>query len=1466
MSEGFSAAPDRTHAVLVGVDRSPLYGWDLSGAALDACRHAAWLRGHGVPAENIQLLVAPGADAEQMVAAQASRLGLAVRTATEQVVRDVLFHELAGQRGDLLWFAWNGHGELDGMARQRLFYADAHPHLAVNLCLPDLELLFELDQRFAGFARKVCIADACRNYSKEAADLPPGGFGEPRDRLRTPLLSAYATQVGEYATDVRERRAGLFTDHLLRELDTATWPPDLETAVRRAGSAMQTQGSAQQPQLHLRDWDGQISAVVSPPGLPAGIRTHRDVVASQRGNSRGRYLTEGQLPFVHPAPDHPSAPATLLSRLAAPGREDGLAGPRLGLLLTGIAGVGKTRTCYEVANEAQKKNWQVLHVEKAVSAENLLSAIESLGPGRVLLILDYLDSHADLDLLDFQEQLHERLPDAQVRCLAAVRPSGLGVLDRRRHLHLFDQVKLQQGDQHSAAVVTEIFERFAPLALDKWRTEQLVAECRSRPVLALLIAPELQRLLAAGDEVPTLDELRPKKLSEWLWSSAQGDLRGRAREAESGISTGQMQTRMRAYTVAALACPQERSAISAAVQQYLEGRKDWDCEDDGTGGDLVDRLIRLGWLVETGHEVTLLHDMVADELLREALTDRVQVKESWATALFSACLASSTTFARATRHLNRWAADLEDHLGRLQEIFGDWLKNKQKSLSRLLAEAGTEERHILLTLLAGVVWQPGVLSLWEQLVEPFLERNGGLSSAFSSKFLSHVVKVVPSTLPTALVSRLSQWLTDDGTSLEAEDLLRSLLGSGAVPTELVEQAADSATAWLTIYGNGTRNPALHIALVGCQSLDTARLESAAQGALKWADQHKPHTGAAAVFRAVLIRQGLSQPLESRAVMLAVRWLRQRSVPLRETASLVLPRLLEREGLSAELTKHVVSRSLAWLAQFAGERSASFVLKSLLRGPELSSTELTAIVKYVKFWDEHCPPQDDRVFVLSALFERADLEYEAMRDWIERELERMSRRHLAVTDRSVLRPLINRRDLPPEQSKLVAEYALTWLKDYGVATRDTSLVPALIKRNPVTHEQRSRAVGFGLDYLCVHGTQPNAVHLLGPLLKQPGWVPLYHRSEVVTYAIAWLDLHQDRWDASFVLHPLLDQGGLDAEQDANVRDRAMHWLTARQPGEDVRFVLAGLMHRHRAPRDVPAEIRPLALAWLTDFGDTLAARHILTRMLARRGLAASELRQVIAFAVDWLDKYPGDTAVPYPLPSLVYWHHWLDRQTTQRIARHALAWLKSGPDTRQTWRLYYWLLTRGELADWQEEQAVEAALQWLTGAETGRDKSGRALAALLGHRRLGSAIEGLAEQALTMLTARHLTRYDTHLLLALLGSARLTDAQRTAAGELAIGWLEQYSTNKRAGTVLLLLLRDPVAAPDATALRARFAPLWQQAVVSRDAESPTPTHPPGWDSIACRIIEPLPVVGPDSPSAPVSNHWLDADLDEPSSEE
>ncbi|MFI8822658.1 caspase family protein [Streptomyces sp. NPDC053431] len=222
-----AARPDRTYALVVGVERYAAgQAWDLPGPAADARRFTAWLRGRGVPASHISLLLAP------LPGAGGPEVDVPAGPAGREAVQDVLTRRLPALEGDLLWVFWGGHGVTDPQGHRRLFYADAGPDDRRNLDLDAWLAAFTTDL-VPGFQRQIWVVDSCQTFVEDLgfarslpAEVPPGGDRLP-GREQFVLL---ASGPGQRAVNDPVRQTGAFSLAVLEALaatDDATWPPDM---------------------------------------------------------------------------------------------------------------------------------------------------------------------------------------------------------------------------------------------------------------------------------------------------------------------------------------------------------------------------------------------------------------------------------------------------------------------------------------------------------------------------------------------------------------------------------------------------------------------------------------------------------------------------------------------------------------------------------------------------------------------------------------------------------------------------------------------------------------------------------------------------------------------------------------------------------------------------------------------------------------------------------------------------------------------------------------------------------------------------------------------------------------------------------------------------------------------------------------------------------------------------------------
>lgn len=1447
------ADPERTHAVLVGVDT---YGdaalAPLDGPALDACRYAAWLRERGVPADRIRLLVSPGPASRDEVAAAAARLGLTPREATEHEVWRVLTEELPAARGDLLWFAWSGHGLLDHEGHQRLFYADSGGGAPANLDAADLEAAFAEDARYAGLARKICVIDACRTRFGGAAALPVRRLGRVLARAAAPGLveCVCATQDGAAAANLGESRAGLFTSVFLPELGAGpAWPPPLRAAFARARAVMARSSDGQLPHLRTRWRDGDVHVHAPAPPPPPYLRTHAETL--RRLRSEERYLTDDRLPFVSPRPGHEAAPDRLLSQLA---RGTG-AGSGRGVLVIGVAGAGKTRTCFEVASRADRAGWLVLHLVpgSGVSARDLVTAAlaqadrqpsrdgASRGARRVLLVLDYLDSYTGLHLRDLDEQLQAHDPGCRIALLASARPGARARFDENALGHLFrvadlgrdDPAHREQDREHRADIARRIFETVAPGARKAWGDPRLIEVCSERPVFALLLARVLEQQVEAGRRTPDLSELRPGELMRWLRRRLAADF-GLPTSADLGAGPSRPHTWLLASVTAMLACEQDRQAVGEAVSRALAARGDREFAHDGPG--VVTHLCRLGWLVTSGDSVDTVHDIVVDDLLGTALVpDQTTVRGGTLTELLDAAAGSATSLARAVRHLTRWSADQSEEWQReTAESCARWLRANAAHVAGLLRGELDQVSPLVSRLLANQPWQAGTLELWDELVEPWLERVRRERPDELPGELSTTVRAATGPLPARLLASALdclRGLPEDHTA--AGDLLLSLLRADGIGGEDGEDAgtaawlADRALAWLARRRSDNRAVYLSGALLMRGDLPPKAARQAVKQAADWVGDHTGRAALSVEIEALLTRDDLGERADG-VIGDALTWV-GRHIPSLD-ASFVLRRLLRRPGLAAPQRDRAIGLALAWLHQHKTCPEASFVLRPLLVQPRLSQREEARAVSYARDWLNERSSAPTRDFVLSALLLRPNVPLTAIEPFATEAWQELKKEPLAERDQYLMRALLTRTDLPRDLINEIIDRALDWQRLFGPEPDATLLTVVLQAARTEAH--RSDAVDLACQWLDAHPGDENATHLLDPVLQRsPG------HEEGVRRSLAWLQGRATHPRASYLLRWLLRDLPLLGDRAGEVVNGSVLWLAKHADEDSARFVLQPLLAHQNLGQPLTAMLLDGAAAWTQRHAPEPGAVHVMMALLARDDLGLDQREAVTRDALVWFEANP---------------RHPMTRKLLHAVCR------KPGPGAVHAPALTALVLGDGETAGIRVSPA-QVARGVLIGLLHGLPPDAERRGDLLDHVMdqlpvLGGGTQGgvllrhlLAQPDLTGARAKRATglardwlagRWDTSAIALVLATLLRNPALAPWRGDLVqrtVAWLADRAQQPSAGWVLAVLLRTPELTGTEAAAARRHAQAWLTAngpghhafpEVSAALAGAPPADPPG----------------------------------------
>jgi hypothetical protein len=1118
------------------------------------------------------------------------------------------------------------------------------------------------------------------------------------------------------------------------------------------------------------------------------LRTHEQALRELAGTER--YLTQQQLEFVSPGARSAAAPERLLNQLDAQFEPGGIAEPKRGVLLEGVAGAGKTRTCYEVADRARGRDWLVLHTTPTsmVTGDELVrAALEHArlaGADRVLLVLDYLDSYSRLIVPDLSRPLQEHDPQGRVALLASVRPGALKGAEREAE-GLFTRVRLEEGREYRVRVATGIFQKVAPVALRRWGDEELVSACSDRPVLALLIARALEEQARAVRDAPDLSDLRLDDLFSWLRRRLEKDF-GAPTAADRTTGDTRPHTRLLAATVALLACPQDAAAVEAAVDRALARRAD---EEFALLGHSVVELLRdHGWLLggAAGGRLDLVHDIVADGLLGACLVPGPTVQSRTVGELLDALLddtgqsdEAEPVFTQAVRHLSRWTTDQDDRVrAGVEEACARWLERRAETIGELLTAdppAGTAY-----DLMARTPWQPGMLRLWDRLVAPWLHRIEEQRPADLPAVLAQAVDKITGPLPAQLVHAALTCLEARPAALETGALLQALLHAEGLTPQQTATVADRVPDWARRHQRERRAALLLAAALGHPDLTPETAGRLREAAWRWTRDNEHHSAGSLVLAALLDREGELGPSAEAVRDAALTWVvRQSGNP---GVSFVLPRLLRRTDLGVHRNR-VVGLALAWLHRRRNRpnRQGSFVLRPLLQRADLTEEEAAAAVGHARKWLE-LNPDEPHEFVLGALLRWDRSAEERVTELLRQEPVPESRRHLLAE--------LLRDHLPRGLRREVADASLRWLREFGMRP-DSELLHWLLRAVSPPGEAWADASALAVRWLRRYGPVPEASFLLDDLLSaEPD------RPETVQLALEWLEEHALAPDASYVLRPLLwhHHRLADDHPDETVR-HALHWLAKHAASDDAGFVLEPLLSLSSLGPGVAGRALEAAGVWLEGHAEAPNADRLLRPLLAREDLPSALRTRAENLAAAWIARHPGRRtpllpvllAAPGPGPECAI-----------ALVPHVLAEPLEG---KHAVGILNGLLYSVPSGTEQRTALIEYTLDWVAGPGPLNKRRDQVLRHLLAQRDLtGPQLDRAAGLCMADGKVRPYT------LAELLRHARW----RETAASRALEWLPGNSTRSSSDQLLLALLRPPGPPRDRDGDVRRWTREWLEA--------------------------------------------------------
>ncbi|WP_409060895.1 hypothetical protein [Streptomyces sp. SYP-A7185] len=939
------------------------------------------------------------------------------------------------------------------------------------------------------------------------------------------------------------------------------------------------------------------------------IRAHADVVRGLRG--RRSYLDQEHLPFVHPGIGHDAHPDKLLGRLSTDHSR--------GVLLIGPAGSGKTRTCFEVAQRADRVGWEVLHVQadSTVNIDDVAESVLTCGRRRVLLVLDYLDTCPQLDLQALDEVL---LPEARrrgvnVAFLAAVRPGSRHAAHLRGSARLLDDVFLRDDWPFQSAVITQVLKHAAPETSRQWGLEELSRLCGRRPVTALLIARTIEEQGLGQLPLQVTASVRPGELLTWLREGMRRDALARsAPAAASPLDVATPDVGQLAFAVAVASSPQPRRAVEQAVDFYLatagdQGRR-------YSGRQVVDTLISLGWLDEADGRLMVVHDIVTDELLLQSLMPAPgwSVHQVSAEALFAAVMRHPGTFGVFTSHLRRLAADLTAHspvhqATALERFCSEWLAAQAGALGKLLEHSDHVGEQALLTLVTSRPWCGVTSTVWAALVTPWLSRAEARFTARPFLTASLRSSEEPSV---ALVEASVDWLARRGDQTDAEHLLNALLALPRLSPETEHLVVDCTLRWLPPRPDWRYTASLLKRLLAMEH-SPARLGEVTSVVLAWLTHHRT-SGVGAVMRALLQREDVNDSVREEAVSRGFAWLR-RSILVGADVGPSLCALLECDHFPRVAQAELFRHTMEWLGKPEKHASTERVLLSALAAEHCPAELKRQAAALARSWVIQGFAETDTSKTSHVV--QALLVNDGAPDAAPSLLDQLSSQLDAPSAPAVLqRLLLHHEQLTPDQTRATVTHAFEWLEAHQDHECFGTVLDPLLRVPELGADQLQSAIDQGCAQLLA---RPHDHKFMATMLSQREGLTTAQAQAIADVSLRWLASHGGKMQRP-VLASFLTRPELSDEQERAGINIALDRLTT-DTSTKARSVLSGVLRHPALDTNQQSRAVECALRWLDLHGTLPKTGLILEALLTLPTLPLSRTAIPLRLGEEWLTRHP-----------------------------------------------------------------------------------------------------------------------------------------------------------------------------------------------------------------------------------------------------
>ncbi|GAA3750478.1 hypothetical protein GCM10022225_38450 [Plantactinospora mayteni] len=1085
------------------------------------------------------------------------------------------------------------------------------------------------------------------------------------------------------------------------------------------------------------------------------------------------FLGADRLPFVDPG-DHPSAPRQVLAALT---RTTESADPRLGVMLVGIPGIGKTRLCLETAALAERAGWLVVHLRRRDNHTSLEEAWQSLKKfsAPVLLVVEDLEWLAGTALQTVRSIRAPAQGGTRLAVLGPARTTTLHRADwRLPPKKTFDVVEVRADPSYQAGILRQAVRNVAKDAVHHVDEAHLLRICRGIPAIAVLLADYYNREAGRNDisaAVP-LDDLG---IAGWLRDMLnREELRARRPESASEPSPTP-DGRLTAAVWIAAATPRAAGALTAALERRGEilsplGNR-W------SPLALLESLCRAGILTRRGDTIHTVHDLYADRLLEEVLVER-DSGTVWGERLGSTLdpgLDDQQVLRNVAVALQRLRDSLDDPTGRaLDSAVARWCVDRGKELTALLD--GDPEGQTLHTLLRLPTWRPGIRRLVEPIAELWLKRHYR-----DPKFRDGILAVASCLDPQVGYPYVMGWLSHNLANPRAAFAFHRLSPPEGVDAAYDEWTVERAFQWLT-----QNKPHPNASFVLQNLLDHGRKLGLPPGhpyaarvvawALGWLVRNGPHRNASYVAPPLVQRPELTgAELETTAFFLLDKVAPREPYNASFALEAVLARHRTRRDLPDAVVKRAVKDSLDWLEDSRGyglRPQAAYVLENLIPSDQCTGDALVRVVDIAMKWlarNKDVPETGRVIDPMLHLARRETYQWAKLRG---------------------------------DESARLAEHAVNWLS--GPRTnRSTriSLLGSLLATQLIDDDadELRRCTEQALALYQETPFPTVARDLLPPLLRKTARLAK-RQPDLANFRADLLDLtfdHVDRYPrdphTSYPLTSLVSGSDLGAERYATALAATLNWLGAHPTDESGVKLLAAALRNPLASRADQGTLVDRAVGMLSpSLLGSARGRHLVKAVRAQRAETTPEWNRFVGRACAQVTDGAMPGRVDLVLQDLLHATDVLDEPVRHQLHATCVSWCAARPQSTRVFDLLPWVLRDRTLPPALRHSALAVACAGLTADAARVGTAGRLLAAVLQDGDLGDPAEAdrVLAVALDWLenqvhdgTAVELLPQVAHRLRRDAGAGRATrDAVRRAVGCLDV-WLLRHPAapaEKRAG--------------------------------------------------------------------------------------